>query len=182
MVSASRQRKATLWALTHKTFHLSLSHSLLNSLNKDQILFDILTFSIDIKMNSKLLKPGKEPDYNVPDNANEDDGVNREPILKPESVVNESHAVWRGTQENQLFVETVLRKLNYNNFEDILFSADVKLFTFVNKSWKEQGVGSLKITRQLEMGPRRGSVRLVVYQQGSLATLVTHPIDDDMMV
>jgi len=131
---------------------------------------------------SPSLQPDIELDISecyMPDD-DEDDGL-IEPTLKPESETDENH-VWLGTAQNRQFVEAILRKINYKNFEDVLFSSDVKLFTFIDKSWVEKGVGLLKIVRQLEEGPCHGSVRLVAYQQGTMATLVNHTLEEEMKV
>jgi hypothetical protein len=81
------------------------------------------------------------------------------------------------------FIEEVLRKLNYAYMNDELFTAEIKLFAWENRmSWEKRGYGQLKIVRQLEVGPCRGSVRIFVFMRGSMTTLVEHSLEDEMQV
>ena len=144
-------------------------------------------------MNSPTLESETEPEYEldiadcyVPNDDDDDDlqeDEEEDVRFIEHTVTTDDHPnIWRVTPQNRQMFERCLRKINYNNFGDVLFSSNVRLYSFVDKNWKQRGVGLLKIVRQLEGGPCHGTARVVAYRRGTLTTIIDHMLEEEMKV
>jgi len=86
-------------------------------------------------------------------------------------------------------LHSIEKKLKYEDDEDLLFSAKVKLFQRTSGessssllTWVDLGVGQLKFLRHLEEGITYGTVRIAMNEIGTFNTIVDHLMEEGVKV